>query len=100
MAVEVSRMEHADIDGAIDTIQQAFAEDPYNNWIYPDKSKVLIFYLPKKCQNHSFTGNHSKKENIFFTEKISIQRAYLSNDINSSSQRAIAFPSACAANGA
>jgi hypothetical protein len=33
-------MTERDIDGAIDTIQQAFAEDPYNNWVYPDRSKV------------------------------------------------------------
>lgn len=33
-------MTEADIDGAIDTIQQAFADDPYNNWVYPDRSKV------------------------------------------------------------
>jgi len=29
-----------DIDGAIDTIQLAFAEDPYNLWVYDDRSKV------------------------------------------------------------
>jgi hypothetical protein len=40
MLIQVSRMTEADIDGAIDTIQQAFAEDPYNKWIYPDRSKV------------------------------------------------------------
>src|SRR5690242_4098003 len=40
MPIEVTRMTEADIDGAIDTIQQAFAEDPYNNWVYPDRSKV------------------------------------------------------------
>jgi hypothetical protein len=40
MPVEVTRMAEADIDGAIDTIQQAFADDPYNNWVYPDRSKV------------------------------------------------------------
>ncbi|KAF1831982.1 hypothetical protein BDW02DRAFT_24383 [Decorospora gaudefroyi] len=39
-AIQVSRMTEADIDGAIDTIQRAFADDPYNNWIYPDRSKV------------------------------------------------------------
>ncbi|KAJ4355411.1 uncharacterized protein N0V89_003427 [Didymosphaeria variabile] len=33
-------MTEEDIDGAIDTIQQAFADDPYNNWIYPDRSKI------------------------------------------------------------
>jgi len=40
MPIEVTRMTEADIDGAIDTIQQAFADDPYNNWVYPDRSKV------------------------------------------------------------
>jgi GNAT superfamily N-acetyltransferase len=40
MPIQVTRMAEADIDGAIDTIQQAFAEDPYNKWIYPDRSKV------------------------------------------------------------
>jgi hypothetical protein len=40
MTIEVTRMTEADIDGAIDTIQQAFADDPYNNWVYPDRSKV------------------------------------------------------------
>ncbi|KAF2425707.1 acyl-CoA N-acyltransferase [Tothia fuscella] len=39
MALEVSLMTPADIDGAIDTVQQAFAEDPYNRWIYNDRSK-------------------------------------------------------------
>jgi hypothetical protein len=40
MPLEVSRMTEADIDGAIDTIQQAFADDPYNNWVFPDREKV------------------------------------------------------------
>jgi hypothetical protein len=40
MAIQVTRMTEADISGAIDTIQQAFASDPYNLWIYPDRSKV------------------------------------------------------------
>lgn len=40
MPIEVTRMTEVDIDGAIDTIQQAFATDPYNNWVYPDRSKV------------------------------------------------------------
>ncbi|KAH8725934.1 acyl-CoA N-acyltransferase [Phaeosphaeriaceae sp. PMI808] len=40
MPIQVNRMTEADIDGAIDTIQQAFAEDPYNQWIYPDRSKI------------------------------------------------------------
>jgi hypothetical protein len=40
MPIQVTRMKEADIDGAIDTIQQAFANDPYNNWVFPDREKV------------------------------------------------------------
>ncbi|TLD29728.1 acetyltransferas-like protein [Venturia nashicola] len=32
--LQVSPMQEEDIDGAIATVQQAFAEDPYNRWIY------------------------------------------------------------------
>lgn len=39
MAIKVTRMTPADIDGAIITIQQAFADDPYSNWVF-DKSQV------------------------------------------------------------
>ncbi|KAF2111528.1 acetyltransferas-like protein [Lophiotrema nucula] len=42
MPIEVSRMTEADIDGAIDTIQEAFANDPYNQWVYPDRSKLNL----------------------------------------------------------
>ncbi|ORY17133.1 acetyltransferas-like protein [Clohesyomyces aquaticus] len=42
MPIQVTRMKEADIDGAIDTIQQAFAEDPYNRWVYPDRIKVSL----------------------------------------------------------
>jgi hypothetical protein len=45
MSIQVLRMTEADIDGAIDTIQQAFADDPYNNWVYPDRSKVRTHAL-------------------------------------------------------
>ena len=41
----------ADIDGAIDTIQQAFANDPYNNWVYPDRSKVHQFLTVHQVQH-------------------------------------------------
>jgi hypothetical protein len=36
----ITPLQEKDIDGAIDTIQLAFAEDPYNLWIYDDRSKV------------------------------------------------------------
>ncbi|CAN9217806.1 unnamed protein product [Alternaria alternata] len=42
MPIQVTRMKEADIDGAIDTIQQAFANDPYNNWVFPDREKVSL----------------------------------------------------------
>jgi hypothetical protein len=48
MPIQVTRMTEADIDGAIDTIQQAFAEDPYNLWIYPDRSKVCASILAQR----------------------------------------------------
>ena len=46
MCIKISRMTETDIDGAIDTIQQAFADDPYNKWIYPDRSKVSFSFHP------------------------------------------------------
>ncbi|KAF2396848.1 acetyltransferas-like protein [Trichodelitschia bisporula] len=33
----VTRMTPADINGAIDTIQQAFADDPYSRWIFDQR---------------------------------------------------------------
>lgn len=40
MAIKVSRMTPADTDGAIVTIQEAFKNDPYSDWVF-DKSRVL-----------------------------------------------------------
>ncbi|KAI1805672.1 acyl-CoA N-acyltransferase [Daldinia bambusicola] len=37
MPIRVSPLAEADIPGAVSAIQQAFADDPYNNWIF-DKS--------------------------------------------------------------
>jgi hypothetical protein len=52
-------MTEADIDGAIDTIQQAFAEDPYNNWVFPDREKVstssilyTVPHVPTQTRSH------------------------------------------------
>jgi hypothetical protein len=33
-------MKEEDIDGAIATVQEAFAEDPYNKWIYNVRENV------------------------------------------------------------
>jgi hypothetical protein len=40
MSVQITRMTEADVEGAIDCIQTAFAEDPYNRWVFNDREKV------------------------------------------------------------
>lgn len=45
MAIQVMRLAEADIPGAIDTIQQAFADDPYNLWVYNDRKKVRHMFI-------------------------------------------------------
>lgn len=47
MPLQVSLMKEEDIDGAIDTIQQAFADDPYAVWVY-DRSKVRTAFTPAR----------------------------------------------------
>ncbi|KAI9801216.1 MAG: hypothetical protein M1825_003490 [Sarcosagium campestre] len=39
MDVEISQLTEDDIPGAIETIQEAFADDPYNRWIFDDQAK-------------------------------------------------------------
>lgn len=39
MPVDIRPITHDDIPGAARCIQEAFADDPYNNWVF-DKSKV------------------------------------------------------------
>lgn len=41
MAIEVVPLTEADIPGAIEVIQQAFADDPYFKWVF-DSSKVSL----------------------------------------------------------
>ncbi|KAI4736954.1 hypothetical protein E4T50_12542 [Aureobasidium sp. EXF-12298] len=36
MPVEITRMIESDIDGAVDCIQKAFAEDPYFVWVFTE----------------------------------------------------------------
>ena len=53
--LEVSLMTEEDIDGAITTVQQAFAEDPYNKWIYNIRENVgcpvLSVHKPKQSKD-------------------------------------------------
>lgn len=39
MPITVSPLTEHDIPGAIKCIQSAFAEDPYNKWVFPNRSK-------------------------------------------------------------
>ncbi|KAF1989993.1 hypothetical protein K402DRAFT_451601 [Aulographum hederae CBS 113979] len=54
MAIEVTRMTVEDIDGAVDTVQQAFKEDPYSKWIYNEPSQRIrsTYFL---CFHHYST---------------------------------------------
>ncbi|GME28714.1 gnat family [Neofusicoccum parvum] len=65
MAVKVSRMAPADIDGAIVTIQEAFKDDPYSNWVF-DKSE----YNPVR-NHHSLTlrCHWGIKHGLFYVAK-------------------------------
>jgi hypothetical protein len=40
MPISISPLSLEDITGAVDAIQKAFSEDPYNLWVYNDRSKV------------------------------------------------------------
>jgi len=42
MSISISRITESDIPGAITAIQKAFAEDPYNLWVYNDRSKLNL----------------------------------------------------------
>lgn len=55
MAVEVVPLTEADIPGAIEVIQRAFADDPYFKWVF-DSSKVRSMlrnsYQKKRRDTH------------------------------------------------
>ena len=42
MPVEITRMVEGDIEGAIDCIQKAFAQDPYFAWVFPENVRRYI----------------------------------------------------------
>lgn len=51
MSVTVTALSKADIPGAIECIQQAFADDPYNHWVFDRKTvyqfpNPLMFHCP------------------------------------------------------
>lgn len=55
MPIVVTPLSETDIQGAITTIQLAFVEDPYNLWVYDDRSKVDYLFLLR-----AFKCNHFK----------------------------------------
>ncbi|CZS95916.1 related to acetyltransferase, GNAT family family [Rhynchosporium agropyri] len=40
MPIQISRLTESDIPGAVTVIQEAFANDPYNLWVYNDRIKL------------------------------------------------------------
>ncbi|CZS98890.1 related to acetyltransferase, GNAT family family [Rhynchosporium graminicola] len=40
MPIQISRLTESDIPGAVTVIQEAFANDPYNLWVYNDRTKL------------------------------------------------------------
>ena len=70
MTVQVSRLDEADVDGAITCIQEAFVADPYNNWVFDQKNfsfprnraslrtrciwgiRNALFYVAKDSSSH------------------------------------------------
>jgi hypothetical protein len=42
MAIEVVNLTEADIPGAIQVIQQAFADDPYFKWVFDEQSVCML----------------------------------------------------------
>jgi hypothetical protein len=46
MSIKIVPLTKGDIPGAVECIQQAFADDPYYRWVFNDPSKVCIVYSP------------------------------------------------------
>jgi hypothetical protein len=45
MPIEINRMVEGDIDGAIDCIQKAFAQDPYFAWVFPENVRQYLYTI-------------------------------------------------------
>lgn len=82
MAVEVVPLTKADIPGAIEVIQQAFADDPYFKWVF-DSSKVryvLRNKYPKK--ETSYPSSLTRQANIHLSrDAVNLTGSYVSRGI-------------------
>jgi hypothetical protein len=47
MSIEIAPLAQADIPGAVECVQQAFADDPYFRWAFDDPSKVRHIFIRK-----------------------------------------------------
>ncbi|KAM3083667.1 hypothetical protein ACMFMG_002216 [Clarireedia jacksonii] len=75
MDIIISRITESDIPGAVNVIQEAFKEDPYNLWVFNDRSKLnlirnsvslgircrwgirnALFYVAKDSKNDRILG--------------------------------------------
>lgn len=58
MPILVTPLTESDIPGAIACIQEAFQNDPYNLWVYDDRSKVSSHAAHHEfiiiCLDHNF----------------------------------------------
>lgn len=54
MSIEITPLAQADIPGAVECVQQAFADDPYFRWAFDDPSKVWAILTRKSNTRNSF----------------------------------------------
>jgi hypothetical protein len=65
MPIQVTALTEPDIQGAITTIQLAFANDPYNRWVYDDRSKVNPLTLYNSLIDSFLSTTHAFPEAFF-----------------------------------
>ena len=76
MPIQVTPLTEPDIQGAITTIQLAFADDPYNRWVYNDRSKVnlsvYIVFSATKSLSPTHTQNIPRQSNMRAFQQVTL----------------------------
>ena len=64
MPIDISILTEADIPSAIDSIQLAFADDPYNRWVFNDRAAVTLpdYLLPLAWLSRQYPVSRSKPD--------------------------------------
>lgn len=57
MPIEIVPMAEADIPGAVECVQRAFADDPYFRWAFNDRSKVRDTISPRATSKQTGCGD-------------------------------------------